>query len=80
MLIADAGITRGNGKVLILTSTGTRVIAEGFKPPFGPVDEVFIAEFGSEAPNTTGGKPAPRVESLCHLVKKSINYTYIIPY
>ncbi len=61
MLIADAGITRGNGKVLILTSTGTRVIAEGFKPPFGPVDEVFIAEFGSEAPNTTGGKPAPRV-------------------
>ena len=33
MLIADAGITTGGGKVLILTSTGTRVIAEGFKPP-----------------------------------------------
>jgi glucose/arabinose dehydrogenase len=28
---------------------------------FGPVGEVFIAEFGSEAPDTTGGKPAPRV-------------------
>ncbi|MEC2075078.1 hypothetical protein [Metabacillus fastidiosus] len=33
MLIADAGITANNGKVLMLTSTGTRVIAEGFKPP-----------------------------------------------
>ena len=41
--------------VLILTSTGTRAIAEGFKPPFGPVDEVFIAELGSEAPNNTSG-------------------------
>ncbi len=28
---------------------------------FGPVGDVFIAEFGSEAPRTTGGKPAPRV-------------------
>jgi hypothetical protein len=30
-------------------------------PSFGPVGEAFIAEFGSEAPGTTGGKPAPRV-------------------
>lgn len=28
---------------------------------FGPIGEVFIAEFGSGAPNTTGGKPAPDV-------------------
>ncbi|MFK2825974.1 PQQ-dependent sugar dehydrogenase [Bacillus sp. B190/17] len=28
---------------------------------FGPVGEAFIAEFGSEAPGTTGGQPAPRV-------------------
>lgn len=33
MLIADAGITAGNGKVLMLTSGGTKVLAEGFKPP-----------------------------------------------
>lgn len=28
---------------------------------FGTVGEVYIAEFGSEAPGTTGGKPAPKV-------------------
>lgn len=28
-------------------------------PSFGPVDEVYIAEFGSEAPETTGGKKTP---------------------
>jgi glucose/arabinose dehydrogenase len=28
---------------------------------FTPVGDVFIAEFGSEAPTTTGGKPAPFV-------------------
>jgi hypothetical protein len=32
-----------------------------YAPSFGPVGEAFIAEFGSEAPGTTGGKPAPRV-------------------
>jgi glucose/arabinose dehydrogenase len=31
-------------------------------PAFGPVNEAYIAEFGSEAPVTTGGKPAPYVE------------------
>lgn len=30
-------------------------------PAYGPVDDVFIAEFGSEAPETTGGKPLPQV-------------------
>ncbi|MEK3886198.1 PQQ-dependent sugar dehydrogenase [Bacillus sp. FSL K6-3431] len=30
-------------------------------PTFGPVDEAYIAEFGSNAPTTTGGKPAPKV-------------------
>ncbi|MEI4828937.1 hypothetical protein WAX78_15710 [Bacillus sp. FJAT-53711] len=108
ILIADAGIASGNGKALMIIPTGTKVIAEGFKPPltgitfykdniyvahrgfitivkpdgskkdiisgllsfgdhhnnrviFGPVGEAFIAEFGSEAPNTTGGKPARKV-------------------
>ncbi|TCP29416.1 glucose/sorbosone dehydrogenase [Scopulibacillus darangshiensis] len=28
---------------------------------FAPIGDAFIAEFGSEAPTTTGGKPAPRV-------------------
>ncbi len=30
-------------------------------PDFGPLNEAYIAEFGSEAPVTTGGKPAPYV-------------------
>lgn len=29
--------------------------------PIGPVGDVYISEFGSEAPETTGGKPAPKV-------------------
>ncbi|RKD30042.1 PQQ-dependent sugar dehydrogenase [Thermohalobacter berrensis] len=33
MLVADAGVTSGNGKVLKLTSHGFEVIAEGFNPP-----------------------------------------------
>jgi glucose/arabinose dehydrogenase len=30
-------------------------------PVYGPAGDPFIAEFGSEAPETTGGKPLPRV-------------------
>lgn len=30
-------------------------------PLFGRIGDVFIAEFGSEAPETTGGKPLPKV-------------------
>jgi glucose/arabinose dehydrogenase len=30
-------------------------------PEFGTIGDVFIAEFGSEAPETTGGKPLPGV-------------------
>jgi glucose/arabinose dehydrogenase len=30
-------------------------------PNFGPLDDVFIAEYGSEAPETTGGLPLPGV-------------------
>ncbi|MGG3889408.1 PQQ-dependent sugar dehydrogenase [Metabacillus fastidiosus] len=51
MLIADAGITTNNGKVLILTSTGTRVIAEGFKPPLTGITfykgNIYVAHRGS---------------------------------
>jgi glucose/arabinose dehydrogenase len=32
-----------------------------YNPRFGPVEDAYIAEFGSEAPFTTGGKPAPKV-------------------
>jgi glucose/arabinose dehydrogenase len=32
-----------------------------YDPSFGPINEAYIAEFGSEAPMTTGGKPAPSV-------------------
>ncbi|MFD6442927.1 hypothetical protein ACFWDG_24875, partial [Peribacillus sp. NPDC060186] len=32
-----------------------------YYPSFAPIGDVFIAEFGSEAPTTTGGKPASSV-------------------
>ncbi|WP_242218486.1 hypothetical protein [Bacillus cereus group sp. BfR-BA-01380] len=32
-----------------------------FDPSFGPIGEVFIAEFRSEVPDVTGGKLAPNV-------------------
>ncbi|MBA9027458.1 hypothetical protein [Peribacillus huizhouensis] len=42
-----------------------------YNPSFGPIGEVLIAEFGSEAPDTTGGNPASlvgdRVSSGCNI-------------
>lgn len=32
-----------------------------YSPNFGPIGDVFIAEYGSEAPETTGGQPLPGV-------------------
>jgi glucose/arabinose dehydrogenase len=32
-----------------------------YNPDFGPTGDVFVAEFGSGAPGTTGGKPLPQV-------------------
>ncbi len=32
-----------------------------YNSDFGPYGDAYIAEFGSEAPETTGGKPLPRV-------------------
>lgn len=50
ILIADAGIASGNGKVLMLTPTGTKVIAEGFKPPLTGItfykDNIYVAHRG----------------------------------
>ena len=39
MLIADSGITDGNGKVLKLTKKGFTVIADGFNPPLTGITE-----------------------------------------
>ena len=39
MLIADSGITDGNGKVLKLTREGFTVIADGFNPPLTGITE-----------------------------------------
>jgi glucose/arabinose dehydrogenase len=51
MLIADAGITTGNGKVLMITSAGKKVIAEGFKPPLTGITfnkgNIYVAHRGS---------------------------------
>ena len=33
ILVADAGVISGNGKVLRLTNSGTEIVAEGFNPP-----------------------------------------------
>jgi glucose/arabinose dehydrogenase len=50
MLIADAGISTGNGRVLMLTPTGTKVIAVGFKPPLTGItyhsDNIYVAHRG----------------------------------
>lgn len=39
MLVADSGITDGNGKVLKLTEQGFTVIADGFNPPLTGITE-----------------------------------------
>jgi glucose/arabinose dehydrogenase len=39
MLVADSGITDGNGKVLKLTQQGFTVIADGFNPPLTGITE-----------------------------------------
>jgi glucose/arabinose dehydrogenase len=39
MLVADSGITDGNGKVLKLTKQGFTVIADGFNPPLTGITE-----------------------------------------
>src|SRR5699024_12149768 len=39
MLVADSGITDGNGKVLKLTNNGFKVIADGFNAPLTGITE-----------------------------------------
>lgn len=50
MLIADAGITSGSGKVYKLTSRGLKLIAEGFNPPLTGItcrdDIVYVSHRG----------------------------------
>ncbi|MGN7388600.1 PQQ-dependent sugar dehydrogenase [Sporosarcina sp. SAFN-015] len=50
MLVADSGITDGNGKVLKLTEQGFTVIADGFHPPLTGITEyegnIYVAHRG----------------------------------
>ena len=50
MLVGDAGITSGSGKVLKLTDSGFEVIAEGFNPPLTGItyhnDLIYVAHRG----------------------------------
>jgi hypothetical protein len=50
MLAADSGVTSGNGKVLIHTSEGFRVIAEGFNAPLTGINyyqgEIYVSHRG----------------------------------
>ncbi len=50
MLVADAGVTSGSGKVLKLTSNGFQVIAEGFNPPLTGITcykgNIYVAHRG----------------------------------
>ncbi|MBO1914580.1 hypothetical protein J4G37_58380, partial [Microvirga sp. 3-52] len=39
MLVADSGITDGNGKVLKLTRDGFTLVADGFNPPLTGITE-----------------------------------------
>lgn len=51
MFVADAGILTGNGKVGQLTSSGYKVIAEGFNPPLTGINEyngdIFVSHRGA---------------------------------
>lgn len=40
MLVADAGVISGNGKVLRLSSNGFEVVAEGFNPPLTGINYI----------------------------------------
>ena len=50
MLVADAGIASGNGKVIHVTSHGPKVIAEGFHPPLTGITyhngDIYVAHRG----------------------------------
>lgn len=50
ILVADAGVTSGNGKVLKLTATGFEVIAEGFNPPLTGINcykgDIYVSHRG----------------------------------
>ncbi|CQR73786.1 Quinoprotein glucose dehydrogenase B precursor [Sporomusa ovata DSM 2662] len=50
VLIADAGVADGNGKVLGLTDDGFQVIADGFNPPLTGInvlgDDIYVSHRG----------------------------------
>lgn len=50
ILVGDAGITSGSGKVIELTPQGTRLIAEGFNPPLTGINyyqgNIYISHRG----------------------------------
>ncbi|MFZ5987179.1 MAG: hypothetical protein ACOYWZ_08680 [Bacillota bacterium] len=50
MLVADAGVTSGNGKVLKYTGGGFEVIADGFNPPLTGITyykgNIYVAHRG----------------------------------
>lgn len=50
ILVADAGVTSGNGKVLRLSNNGFEIIAEGFNPPLTGINylngDIYVSHRG----------------------------------
>lgn len=50
MLVADAGVISGNGKVLRLTNNGFEIVAEGFNPPLTGInylnENIYVSHRG----------------------------------
>jgi hypothetical protein len=51
MLVADAGVLTGNGKVGKLTASGYQLIADGFNPPLTGINEyngyIYVSHRGA---------------------------------
>lgn len=68
MLVADSGITDGNGKILRMTKNGYEVIADGFNPPLTGITEhdglLYVAHRRYVTVVDSSGKKTNIIEGL----------------
>ncbi|MFC4617740.1 PQQ-dependent sugar dehydrogenase [Camelliibacillus cellulosilyticus] len=68
MIVADAGVISGNGKVLRLTANGIQQIADGFRPPLTGINEynnlLYVAHRGTITTVTPEGKKKDIIAGL----------------
>ncbi|MGE5654335.1 MAG: hypothetical protein ACM3ZQ_08780, partial [Bacillota bacterium] len=61
LLLAHLPMTPPRPYATFAAHSATMGFDFNYNPAFGRAGDAYIAEFGSEAPETTGGKPAPTV-------------------